>query len=87
MNATFLYTLLDPETEEIRYVGKADDPWDRLKRGQQARRAKEAAALIPVGVLGMRMLIAIIVRFRDTERARGREKYYREKERKLCLKG
>ncbi len=30
MNKTFIYTLKDPITDEIRYVGKSDDPKNRL---------------------------------------------------------
>lgn len=29
---TFIYKLIDPETLEIRYIGKANDPADRLKQ-------------------------------------------------------
>ena len=29
---TFIYKLIDPETQEIRYVGKANDPQKRLKQ-------------------------------------------------------
>src|SRR5258708_6488621 len=29
---TYIYALLDPETNEIRYIGKADDPQKRFSR-------------------------------------------------------
>jgi hypothetical protein len=29
MNQTYIYTLIDPETNEIRYVGKTDYPEKR----------------------------------------------------------
>lgn len=32
-SAVFIYGLVDPRTEKIRYVGKAQDPYHRLRRG------------------------------------------------------
>ena len=31
INYTYIYALIDPRTDEIRYIGKADDPFKRLK--------------------------------------------------------
>lgn len=31
LSLTYIYALLAPESDEIRYVGKANDPWKRLK--------------------------------------------------------
>lgn len=30
MNTTFIYALIDPETHEVRYVGKSDNPYKRF---------------------------------------------------------
>jgi len=32
-NNTFIYALLEPLTNEVRYIGKSDNPWDRLYVG------------------------------------------------------
>lgn len=32
MSKTFIYALIDPDTQEVRYVGKSDKPEKRLKR-------------------------------------------------------
>jgi hypothetical protein len=32
MATTFIYALLDPDTDEVRYIGKADNPNKRLRR-------------------------------------------------------
>lgn len=34
-NTTFIYTLIDPITNEVRYVGKSDNPWYRLYKGNK----------------------------------------------------
>ncbi len=39
-NTTFIYALLHPRTREIRYIGKADDPDDRLRKHVNRRLAK-----------------------------------------------
>ncbi len=32
METTFIYALIDPDTEEIRYIGKADNPKERFRK-------------------------------------------------------
>lgn len=27
---TFIYALIDPEKNTVRYIGKSDNPWERL---------------------------------------------------------
>ncbi len=46
MDTTFIYALCEPDTGEIRYIGKSDDPWlrfrkhnERALRGEQNHRA------------------------------------------------
>lgn len=40
MTTTFLYTLGDPRTGEVRYLGKSDNPFERLKNHWERRREK-----------------------------------------------
>jgi len=34
-DTTFIYALIDPISQDVRYVGKSDDPWNRLHIGNK----------------------------------------------------
>lgn len=62
-NFTFIYRLRDPETQEIRYIGKANDPDHRLRKhieGCKRAKSRKNSWIISLVNKGLRPVLEII---------------------------
>lgn len=70
MDTTFIYVLKDPETEEIRYVGKSDDPKKRFYRHLKDGRIENyhrASWIKSLALRGLRPVLSILDEVLKTE--------------------
>ena len=60
-DTTFIYALLDPRDNSVRYVGKADDPYRRycehLKENYDSHKCRWIKVLMGMGLLPIRQIL------------------------------
>lgn len=79
---TFIYALIDPSTQQIRYVGKSDDPKDRLRRhlgdGANIHKTRWIAKLKRQGLIPLLHILEEVPYSQWQEKERYWIAYYRE---------